>query len=555
MNKVLILTKMMMKNAEPAWRMEKGSGWKTALLLIVIALGVLPMIASAVLVISELYDGLALIGQQGALLGIGVAMTSLVIFLFGILYVLSVFYYSKDVEHLLPMPLAPGHILGAKFTLALVYEYYTALVFLGPLFITYGVKSGAGIMYYLLAILVFLVVPVLPLVLAALVVMLFMRFTNVKKYKERFRIIGGLIGIGIVVGFQALFQRQSSGSEFGIEQIQQMLLTQENGLLGFVTELFPGSNLAALALIDSGTWGSLGYLFAFLLVAITGIAAFLYAGTYLYFSGVMGMSESVAKRKEVVDTAFAKLVQKRPAILSYALKEWRMLWRTPAFLMNCTLSSILIPILMLIPLLSRRDSGEMISFIQTVMQKGSAAGMVIAIAFAAFLMMGAMNSTSVTAISREGQGFFTNKLLPMPYRDILLAKLFPGLVLSAVSMLLLLAEAVWFLQLSPTFIILAIVSGIPGLIFINMVGILVDLQLPKLRWSSEQEAVKQNLNPLFPMVIGLMAGGLVIITSFSLGTSMLGTTLGIIVLFTLINIFLYRLLVSKGPGWLEQIEG
>jgi ABC-2 type transport system permease protein len=555
MNKVLILTKMMMNNAEPAWRVEKGSGWKTALLLMVIALGVLPMIASAVMVISELYDGLALIGQQGAILGFGVAMTSFVIFLFGILYVLSVFYYSKDVEHLLPMPLAPGHILGAKFTLALVYEYYTALVFLGPLFMTYGVKSGAGIMYYLLAILVFLLVPVLPLVLAALVVMLFMRFTNVKKYKERFRIIGGLIGIGIVVGFQALFQRQSSGSEIGIEQIQQMLLTQENGLLGFVTQLFPGSNLAALALIDSGTWGSLGYLFAFLLVAITGIAAFLYAGTHLYFSGVMGMSESVAKRKEVVDTAFAKLVQKRPAMLAYALKEWRMLWRTPAFLMNCTLSSILIPILMLIPLLSRRDSGEMISFIQTVMQKGSVAGMVIAIAFAAFLIMGAMNSTSVTAISREGQGFFTNKLLPMPYHHILLAKLFPGLVLSAVSMLLLLAEAVWFLQLSPAFIILAIVCGIPGLIFINMVGILVDLQLPKLRWSSEQEAIKQNLNPLFPLVIGLMAGGLVVFASFSLGISMLGTALGIIVLFTLINIFLYRLLVTKGSGWLEQIEG
>ncbi|MFS0553612.1 putative ABC transporter permease subunit [Brevibacillus sp. 179-C9.3 HS] len=555
MNKVLILTRMMMKNAEPAWRMGKGSGWKTALLYIVIAIGVLPVVASAVVMISELYDGLAPLGQEGAILGLGVAMSSLAIFLFGILYVLSVFYYSKDVEHLLPMPFAPGHILGAKFALALLYEYYTALVFLGPLFITYGVKSGAGIIYYLLAILVFLIVPVLPLVFAALIVMLFMSFTNVKKYKERFRIIGGLIGIGIVVGLQAMFQRQSSGSEFGIEQFQQMLLTQENGLLSLVTQLFPGSNLAALALVDSGTWGSLGYLIAFLLVAMTAVAVLLYVGQHIYFSGVMGMSESVAKRKEVVDTAFAKLIQKRPAVLAYALKEWKMLWRTPAFLMNCSLSSILIPILVLIPLLSRRDSGETIAFIQMVMQKESVAGMSIAIAFAAFLLMGAMNSTSVTAISREGQGFFTNKLLPMPYRQILLAKLFPGLVLSAVSMLLLLAEAVWLLQLSPTFIMLAIVSGISGLIFINLVGIIVDLQLPKLRWSSEQEAVKQNLNPLFPLVIGLMAGGLVVLTSFSLGISMLGTALGIFVLFTLINIFLYRLLVTKGPIWLEQIEG
>ncbi|BAH45878.1 hypothetical protein BBR47_49010 [Brevibacillus brevis NBRC 100599] len=60
---------------------------------------------------------------------------------------------------------------------------------------------------------------------------------------------------------------------------------------------------------------------------------------------------------------------------------------------------------------------------------------------------------------------------------------------------------------------------------------------------------------LFPLVIGLMAGGLVVLASFSLETSMLGTALGIIVLFTLINIFLYGPLVTKGPGWSEQIEG
>ncbi|GED58558.1 hypothetical protein ABER61_02270 [Brevibacillus formosus] len=60
---------------------------------------------------------------------------------------------------------------------------------------------------------------------------------------------------------------------------------------------------------------------------------------------------------------------------------------------------------------------------------------------------------------------------------------------------------------------------------------------------------------LFLLVIGLMAGGLVVLASFSLGTFLLGIALGIIVLFTLINIFIYRLLATRGPGWLEQIEG
>lgn len=554
MNKVWLLTKMMMKNAEPAWRVEKGSGWKTALLYFALAIGVLPLIAGAVALISALYDGLVLIGQEGAILGLGVTLSSLVIFLFGILYILTVFYYSRDVEHLLPMPLAPGHILGAKFSLALVYEYYTAIVFLGPLLITYGVKSDAGIAYYLLAIVIFLIVPVVPLVLAALVVMLFMRFTNVGKNKERLRIFGALIGIGIAVGFQVMVQRQASNSEMDMMQYVQTLITQENSLLGLVSELFPSSQFAALALMGSGTWGSLGYLLSYLAVAILGFVIFLFVGKHVYFDGVMGMSEAVAKRKNVVGAEFAKYTQKRSAIMAYALKEWRILWRTPAFLMNCTLSSILIPILGLIPLLSRSDSGEMITFIQASMQSEQAAGMSMAIAFASFIMMGAMNSTSVTAISREGQGFFTNKLLPMPYQHMLLAKLIPGLLLSAVSMLLLLAEAVWLLQLSPGFIGLAILCGVPGLIFINLVGIMVDLQLPKLRWSSEQEAIKQNLNPLIPLVVGAGAGGLVVLASFSLGISMLPTALGIFVLFILVNFLLYRLLVTKGAAMLEHIE-
>ncbi|MGG1660624.1 putative ABC transporter permease subunit [Brevibacillus sp. NRS-1366] len=554
MNKVLILTKIMLKNAGSSWKAKKGGGWKSLLILIAIGLGFLPLIMASVLFISGLYDGLEMVGQQGALLGLGVAVVSLAIFILGIVYVLSVFYYSQDVEHMLPLPLAPWQILGAKFLVALLYEYLTELILLGPILVTFGVKSGAGILYYLYALVVFLLVPVLPLMLSALVVMLFMRSTNVGKSKDRFRLIGGLLAIGVAIGFQVVVQRQTSGKMDNIEQMQQMILTGENTLLNLVTQLFPASKLAALALINSTTWSGLGYLAVFFLIAAASVAVFLFIGNRLYFRGVMGISEAMAKRKKVDETAFHKLVRSRSALMAYAAKEWKILWRTPAYLMNCTLSSILLPVLGLIPFLSRQDSKEMLASLSASMQGEHTGGVSVAVAFVAFMVMAGINSTSVTAITREGQGFFLNKSLPIPAIQILMAKLMPGIILSALSMLLLLAEGAWFLDLSPVFVLSCLLAGIPGIIFINMFGIMVDLHLPKLSWSSEQEAVKRNMNPLFTLILSFIAGALMVWCAYGLGGSMTVTALGLFALFTILDVILYRILVTKGPVWMDKIE-
>jgi ABC-2 type transport system permease protein len=240
--------------------------------------------------------------------------------------------------------------------------------------------------------------------------------------------------------------------------------------------------------------------------------------------------------------------------LAYAVKEWKILWRTPAYFMNCALSSILFPLFALIPLLSRQDSAEMLAGLSDRLQGEHAGGISLAFAFAAFVVLAGTNSTSVTAISREGQGFFLNKSLPIPYGQLIVAKLIPGTTLTAFSMALLVVEAAWFIKLSPLFVILALVVGIPGIIFINLLGIMVDLQMPKLSWSSEQEAVKQNLNPLFSMLFGIVTAGICILAAFSLDSSMIGMGLSLFILFALLDYVLYRILLKKGPLWMEKMD-
>ncbi|MEJ8546839.1 putative ABC transporter permease subunit [Brevibacillus borstelensis] len=552
MNKTWQLTKVLLKNGSGIWGGRTKDGWKRAVLLLLVCVGLVPMLSAYVMLTSALYDGLKLAGQETVLLGLGMAAACLGIFVLGIFYVLSVFFYSQDVEHLLPLPLKPAHIIGAKFLLTLLYEYMTMVILLGPLLITYGVKSDADALYYLYMLIAFLALPVIPVVLASLVAMLFMRFTNIGKSKDRFRLVGGLAAIAIAIGFQAFVQRGAKTIE-NAEQLQEMILSDKNLFLSLVTQMFPTSKLGAMALAEAGTLAGMGYLAAFLLVSAAFGAALIFLGDRLYFKGVMGISETAAKRKKASAEEFDRMTGKRSAFVAYAIKEWKMLFRTPAFLLNCVLSSFFLPLIAFLPLATRSDGLAGLAEYGAMLQSETAAGIGVAIAVAAAMFMTTTGSISVTAISREGQGFFVNRFLPVPASVIILAKVVPGTVLGIFSLLLLEVLAGVLLQAPVSFLLWAFLASVPGILFVNLLGIMIDLNMPKLDWDSEQKAVKQNMNTLIPLVIGLAVSGLIfflVLQGDAAGSTVSGTVCG---LFVIVDLILYRILMKKGPGWFEKI--
>lgn len=86
------------------------------------------------------FDLLAPIGQQGAILTLGLVMVSSIIFFFGIFYVINFFYFAADAPNLLALPLRGWEVLGARFAVILCYEYLTELPFLLPPFWSMGLK-------------------------------------------------------------------------------------------------------------------------------------------------------------------------------------------------------------------------------------------------------------------------------------------------------------------------------------------------------------------------------------------------------------------------------
>lgn len=556
MNKTLLLAKVLLKNGSGnVFGRKKKSGKipKNILYVILLALAFVPIISMISAVVAFLYDSFAVIGQEGIILGIGLAIVSLVIFLFGIFYVINVFYFSQDIEHLLPLPLKPSQILSAKFIVTLVFEYITELFMLAPILVTFGIKSGAGFMYYVYSLLIFVTLPILPLVISSVIAMLIMRFTNIAKNKDRFRMIGGIAAVAFGFGVNFYFQRFNS-NQVDPTQLESLLSTN-NSLVNIFTNMFPSTKLSTIALLEADSLRGLAGIAGFLGISVLIYLVFSWLGEKLYFKGVMGISESSAKRQQLSSEQLDKHSAPSSSLFAFLVKELRILFRTPVYFLNCVLMCFLWPVIVMIPLFTQLDRLDILRKMSSEMfQDPSVTGIVLGVAFGVFLFLSGSNSTAATSISREGTGIFILKYLPVPYSKMLFAKVLSGSLLSMISVVLMLGVAIFVVHLPVAFCLLLLVLSLPAVLFANFTGLLIDVQFPKLHWDNEQKAVKQNFNGVLSMLLNIIVAGIIVFCAIFFELDMITMFFVLFILFTLLNLLFYRLFKARGAKWMGKIE-
>lgn len=120
--------------------------------IIVFGLAMLSLIPTYIMlikVLSTLYDAFRQIGQQSYFLMMGFLGTQMIVLVFGLMYVMSKYYFSNDLNQLVPLPIKPSYILGSKFVTLMVSEYITSLPLILPFIFIYGIKGHQGIIYWL----------------------------------------------------------------------------------------------------------------------------------------------------------------------------------------------------------------------------------------------------------------------------------------------------------------------------------------------------------------------------------------------------------------------
>jgi ABC-2 type transport system permease protein len=498
------------------------------------------------------YDLLARVNQQGIILSFGLAAACMLILIFGIFYVMSTFYFSMDIERLLPLPLKPSTIMGAKFTVVLVYEYLTELIVVLPILITYGVKSSAGILYYIYAIIIFLTLPIIPLVIDTFINMILMRFTNIAKNKDAFRTVAGVLGLVFAIGINVVIQKMSHQAE-DPEKMANMLLQGNNSLVSGASKMFPSTKPAVNSLIYSGDLRGIANILIFLVISFALLTILMYVGESLYLKGVIGISEAASKRKKLSSKEFEQGTAQKSAVWSYTIKELRCLFRTPAYFMNCVIMNFLWPIFLFIPIFAQPDTLKDLSKVKLFVQDSSNMGLIITIAFGIMIFISLANPTAATAISREGQNMFINKYLPMSYSKQIMAKVLSAAILNFVGIAIMFPIVIVILHPPIYLILMAIILGVVITFFTAFVGILIDLNFPKLQWDNEQKAVKQNANVVIMMFGGMIIGGLTVFAVIALGFKGWIAFAVLFAVYGVATIILYLVATTVGAEVYEKI--
>lgn len=548
-NKFFVLTKYLMMGSDMrGGRKKKGlsdnSIYRTIMavilfLLLAFSIGALDL---------PIYASLKMINMQSLLLVLNYSLVAFVIFFFGVFYVMNIFYFSKDIDYLLPLPVKPETIIASKFVVTLLYEYFIEGIILLPCTFIYGISSSASPLFYVYSIILMIFLPILPLCIALLLSILVMPLINLSKNKDLFKIIGGILALVFAFGFNIV-------ANLGARNAGQMSNSLKS-LSNSVGSIFPGGKIAADALINCSSFYGFLQLVIFVLMNILSFVIILVLSNALYFKGVVGLSESGSKRKAMNEAELSKAVSRKSVVVSYTIKELKLLFRTPAYFINCVIIVLIWPLVIIMPMFfsSHQNNGPSKDQLISLFSSSSNYPIVIAAAAAFGVFVGCMNVVTCTSISREGDNFFVMKYIPVPYKQQITAKILSGVVIALVGQILLVITAAIIMRMPIYISILCIIVGLAGMFFSATIGILIDIMMPKLEWDNEQKAVKQNLNVLFAVIPALIVGVITVVPIAIMRPNFIVTFVVLLVIYAVIDFVVYKLVCDKGTDILREFE-
>ena len=548
MRKYLSLTRVLLKNS--MGMMSDGKSKKALNVFIygVLAVCMIPLGFTLYMMFNTAMAQLQPLQQEGAVLALGFHISSLVTFLFSIFLIPSIFYFSKDSETLLALPLPPQTILSAKFSVCLVYEYAFTLIVCVPLYIAYANNAAIGIPYILLALAIFITLPIYPLVLSSIITMLLMRFVPFFKNRDRFNMIAGILSIILAFGFS--FAMNSGTIAEDPNALISMLTQGNNSMISLFSKIFPAIPFAAEALISSDALQLVYYI----LITCAALAVLVILGKWLYFKGAIGFSETKSSRQELSAKDFAR-VSRHSKVRTYLIKELRLLIRTPVYAINCIGMCVLMPIMLLVIFITAdadvllQQLPDITPYLDGMLPYAVLAGM------ASGFLFSNLNMISSTAISREGTNISFMKYIPMSLKQQLQAKVLSGILMSVISMLLTMVCVYFLLPIFPlTWYFAAAAASLITIVLGNYASLALDILHPKLVWEQEAAAVKQNMSGIVSMLAGMAMTVVTCVLLFILPDDyLLFGTAGMVIVCIAVDVVFYMRLDSFAQKRFHQL--
>ena len=475
--------------------------WEPALIIGVILLLGLTLGPLYGGLLNTMYDQYEASGLRSLFLAGPFLIANLFGLIMGVFLMISTFFFGDDMSVLIPLPLKSTEVLMSKFLVVLMDLMIISIAVILPAYILYGIRSGAGISYWIFMSIIFLLSQVLPIMLSAIIVLPLSRLFRFKRYRDNIvYLISALVVIGSLV-FVSLTSRvdpNTSAEEFA------RIFSSEDAILNKTAGAYPPTILVAKALSKPFIEGLL-WLLAFIGLHVAALGIFLFFGHKFYYSVYSSLQENFAKRSKLKEGEIADLMGIQQTKFSALYRrEWWYFLKVPAFAFNGFGNVVILPILLVVAAVAGQtdEIGQMIQQFQQYRELFVPVGALIA------TVSGGINGLASSIFSREGKLIHELKALPVKTSEIVRVKFvhvqtmsFIGPASGAIALSIILGLS--FVEATVVFVVGAIT-----LTFLNILQMIIDSVKPILGWENPQRAMKQNVNVALsiPVVFGYVGG-------------------------------------------------
>lgn len=457
-------------------------------------------------------------------------------FIFSFNVILNELYFTGDIENLLPLPLKPREIVGAKIASIFCAESLVQLLVIFFSVIGFFFALGLSFKNFLLGILGMITLPMIPIIYCSIISLLIMSFTRFIKNKETIRKVGLVFVLAVLMLFVYFL---GALQNFDLELYIEGFVNGDQTFLHVMRGIFPHINL----FIDILVTGSIRSLLLYILVNIGFIVVLLALADVCYFKGVVGLSSKDTESKKSSSNILNNIKVENPTN-SYFKKEIFTLFRTSSYFLNCILINFIWPIFVYV-ICKLKFPNLTLSKLKNLVTSTDNNTLIIIFMFVigVSILLPALNSIASSSFSREGKNFYFMKYIPMDYSSQVYVKLLVSFIIAfiGVNVFSLIFYLVIGLKVSTAFIFLII--SFLAILFICSLGIIIDSINPKLVWDDELNALRENSNNFIVMGISIfmfiVLAGLCYLLYKSFGLALAFTS--ILLILILLNAIVYDL--------------
>lgn len=425
--------------------------------------------------IEQFYLGLVDLGMNTVFFrlvfcGIAVLLTVMCIFL-----LINTFCFSKDIEQFQMFPMPPSDIFTSKYLIATLFCYSIEILILLPICIiqTQYMKDASILITYLSTAIILPHIILLPL---AIIVTICLKISMICKGKKVILSVSGIVIylIGIIV--------------YGIVSINWSMSADQDlsNWLNKVIVPFPFFNryialpiALQLSCIIFSILSFVGYYY---------MCNFIIGNKFTIYN-----SKASIKQNKILFNSSAKLK-------SYLIKEYKIFFRNPMYIINGLFGTLITPFLL--PLSFRITStADSIEQIRTLITTPEFSIYAVLFALVVVIFTSSINVIASSSFSREGANYWIAEIIPYSIKQQAFAKFLFSTSISIAGIIMnclifkfyfhySFMQTVWIAMIGTLFVTLW-----------NLIGVFIDMKRPKLDWTNETEAIKQNINVILSIII------------------------------------------------------